>query len=224
MERCAKNNAIKFFEHKYRINNRSISREHRLNLRHMNRKLYGSSTLPWCGYADDLILFLLDKIVLQHATVLLDEVFTNFGLSINVSKTETMIINHKHQQSEEEYPNSIITLKNTPLKNVMTFKYLGSYLHYDEPNTGETEINHRIQMANVKFAELMNLLQNHKIHLRTRITFLNSYVRSRLTYSCQNWNLTTSQYEHLDVVSRLFLRRMIRGGFSRLTDCNESIN
>ena len=165
---------------------------------------------------------MLDKDGLQHATLLLDEVFTNFGLSINVSITETMIINDKYIQSEEEYPSSIINLKSTPLKNVTTFKYLGSYLHYEEPNTGETELNHRIQMANAKFAEMMNLLQNHKIHLRTRICFLNSYVRSRLTYSCQNWTLTSSQYNLLDVVYRSFLRRMIRGGFSRQTDCEEN--
>ena len=70
-------------------------------------------------------------------------------------------------------------------------------------------------MANVKFSEMSNLLQNRRIHIRTRIKFLNSFVRSRLTYSCQNWNLNSHQYEHLDVVYRLFLRRMIRGGFKR---------
>ena len=47
-------------------------------------------------------------------------------------------------------------------------------------------------------------------------------MRSRLTYSCPNWNLAASQYEQLDVVYRFFLRRMIRGGFSRRKDCNEN--
>ena len=89
---------------------------------------------------------------------------------------------------------------------------------------GETEINHRIQLANAKFAEMSNLLQNHKIRLRTRITFLNSYVRSRLTHSCQNWSLTSAQYNHLDVVYRTFLRRMVRGGFSRQNNNNDDEN
>ena len=43
--------------------------------------------------------------------------------------------------------------------------------------------------------------------------FLNSFVRSRLTYACQNWNLTKLQYDRLDVTYRVFLRRMVRGGF-----------
>ena len=219
MEKCAKV-GIKFFEHKFRINGKTISREERLNLRHLNQKLNGTSIIPWCGYADDLILFMLDQIGLQRATEILDEVFTKFGVSINISKTETMIISHKYALSDD-YPSSIITeLRGTSLNNVKEFKYLGSNIFYDEPSTGDVELNHRIQMANAKFAQMSNLLQNFKISLCTRICFLNSFVRSRLTYSCQNWNLKSSQYERLDVVYRLFLRRMVRGGFRRCGDCD----
>ena len=67
-------------------------------------------------------------------------------------------------------------------------------------------------MANAKFTELSNLLQNFRVNLRTRILFLNSFVRSRLTYACQNWNLTLYQYERLDISYRTFLRRMEPGG------------
>ena len=100
------------------------------------------------------------------------------------------------------------------------FKYLGAVLDYQQPNTGETELNNRIQMANVKFAQLSNLLQNFQINLHVRISFLNCFVRSRLTYSCQNWNLTSLQYDRLDIVYRLFLRRMVRGGFRHIDEAN----
>ena len=93
--------------------------------------------------------------------------------------------------------------------------YLGSCFS-NEPNTGDIEINFRIQMALGKFASMSNLLQNHGIHLSTRVKFLNSFVRSRLTYSCQNWNLTTAQFVKLDVTYRTLLRRMVRGGFNRV--------
>ena len=217
MEKCKKDNDIKFFEHKYRFNSRSISREERLNMRKMSINVSGVCTLPWCGYADDLILFMIDLVGIQKAKKKLDEVFTTFGLSISELKTETMIINHKYMLNEE-YPSSIVKLRDTPLNNVKEFKYLGSNLHHDQPNTGNVEINHRIQMANAKFAELSNLLQNAKIMIRTRILFLNSYVRSRLTFSCQNWNLNSTQYEKLDVTYRTFLRRMVRGGFKRIDE------
>ena len=93
--------------------------------------------------------------------------------------------------------------------------YIGSYLSHSELSTGDIEINHRIQMAYNKFASMSNLLQNRHIFLKTRVKFLNSFVRSRLTYSCQNWNLTLRQYEKLDVTYRNLLRRMVRGGFKR---------
>ena len=72
-------------------------------------------------------------------------------------------------------------------------------------------------MAYAKFATMANL-QNSKIHLKTRVKFLNSFIRSRLIYSCQNWNLTMGQFEKLDVTYRNLLRRMIRGGFKRIGD------
>ena len=53
------------------------------------------------------------------------------------------------------------------------------YQVYDEPNTGDSEINQRIQLSQSKFAEMLNLLQNFSINLRTRVMFLNSVVCSR---------------------------------------------
>ena len=148
MNNCTKDDSIRFFKHQYRINARSISREQRPRMRNKNVKLCGSSTVPWCGYANDLILFILDIHSLQKATTILDEVFTNYGLCINVSKTETMILNHI--LLEYEYPDTIIILHNVPFQNSSEFKYLGSYISQNEPNTGDIEINHRIQMVCAK--------------------------------------------------------------------------
>ena len=125
-----------------------------------------------------------------------------------------MILNHCYLDTD--YPDSIIFIRNVPLKNTVQFTYLGSCISSNEPNTGDIRINFRIQMALGKFASMSNLLQNHGIHLSTRVKFLNSFVRSRLTYSCQNWNLTTVQFVKLDVTYRTLLRRMVRRGFNRI--------
>ena len=60
-----------------------------------------------------------------------------------------------------------------------------------------------------------------RINLRTRVKFLDSFVRSTLTYACQNWNVNKAQMERLDVTYRGFLRCMVRGGFHFV---NESEN
>lgn len=212
----AKTENINFFQHLYRLNPRSISREQRLQMRIKDLRNWGTSSLPWSGYADDLILYLVNQLDLQNSLNLLDHVFTQFGLTINAKKTESMILNYQG----EDYPPSLIKLRNIDIKNVIIFKYLGAFIHYEQPNTGDIEINNRIQLAVSKFTEMTNLLQNFNIALRTRIIFLNSYVRSRLIYACQNWNLDANQLARLDVTYRRFLRRMIRGGFRFVDEAN----
>ena len=127
-------------------------------MRDRNQRSWGTSEISWSGYADDLVLYLLSLEGLQKSIQLLDEIFTCFGLAINNSKTETMILN------VDEIPTSIANLK-----DVSIFRYLGAYINCHEPSTGDSEINQRIQLACGKFAELSNLLQNFHINLRTRI-------------------------------------------------------
>ena len=42
---------------------------------------------------------------------------------------------------------SIAKLRGVDLKNVSMFRYLGAYINCKEPNTGDSEINQRIQLA-----------------------------------------------------------------------------
>ena len=106
---------IDFFDHSFRINSKSFTRDERSQLKQENKKLFGKSLLEWCGYADDLVLFVNSQSGLQSASESLDSLFSKFSLSINTTKTETMIIN---LHEEVQYPESIITLRGTPLKNV----------------------------------------------------------------------------------------------------------
>ena len=63
---------------------------------------------------------------------------------------------------EDEYPNTIISLRNVPLQ----FKYIGSFISQNEPNTKGIEINHPIQIAYTQFSTMNKLLQNSKIQLK----------------------------------------------------------
>ena len=59
---------------------------------------------------------------------------------------------------------------------------------------------------------------NYKILLRTRVNVLNAMVRSRLTYSCQTWNVTTRQMESINLTYSSMLRKMLEGGYRRKTN------
>ena len=58
---------------------------------------------------------------LNNALKLLQTTFDEFGLSINVGKTKTMILNF--QGSEDDYPATISSINNVGLDNVRIFKY-----------------------------------------------------------------------------------------------------
>ena len=97
-----------------------------------------------------------------------------------------MILNPKYE--EREYPATISTLRGYELENVKTYRYLGCKIKYDEPTTGETELNLRSDAGECKFYSLARNLINMKIRLTTLIRILNSLVRSRIVYSCQTWS------------------------------------
>ena len=75
---------------------------------------------PDTGYADDLAIHSWTEENLQTIVNILDEVFTEFGLSINVTKTETMVWNWD-EKTDGPYPETILQIKGTEVKNTKCF-------------------------------------------------------------------------------------------------------
>ena len=142
MIECNKKN-IKFTKLKYLIPSKASINNNNTNL---TLGKYGQLVVDWIGYADDLVLIFDDVESLQQGLNLLDDIFTRFQLSINVSKTKTMIFGH-----EGEYPTTIASLNNTNVDNVSEFRYLGALIDYKSHLTGDSEINFRIDSAIGKF-------------------------------------------------------------------------
>ncbi|XP_066925162.1 uncharacterized protein [Clytia hemisphaerica] len=167
---------------------------------------------------------LLVNIILERLRPWYDAQLTDEqnGFRQNRGTTDGIFILKQIQQITDRKKQPLFLL-NTVIKNVENFIYLGTYIRFDQPNTGDPEINHRIQLAISKFTDMGNLLQNMRINLKTRIKFLNSFVRSTLTCACQNWNTNTNQIDRLDATYRGFLRRMVRGGY-RYCITNEELH
>ena len=198
---------IKFLKLKYNIPSSASS---------TGNNAVGNFTIDWCGYADDLLLVFEDEDSLRKGVKLLDEIFTRYRLDINTSKTKTMILNQQYE--EREYPATISTLRGCELENVKTYRYLGCEVKYDEPTTGETELNLRSDAAECKFYSLARNLMNMKIRLTTRIRILNSLVCSRIVYSCQTWSTTKVQLNRMNALYLTFIRKMVKGGYKRKGD------
>lgn len=182
--------------------------------RQLNLGLHGKMTVDWIGYADDLVIAFRDQNSLQRGLDILNETFNRYQLTINASKTKTMILSF----DGDEYPRSISQLNGEPIENVECFRYLGAQIHHTEHSTGDTEINFRIDSAESKFYQHGKKFMNKRISLKTRVQIFNSLVRSRLTYGCQAWTLTSRHEHQLNAVYIRMLRMMIRRGFKRKED------
>ena len=183
----------------------SLLRDERSENRLRNVKYSGCCILLLCRYAEDLVVFFtIPWESVANCWITWSDFQRIWGFYQQFKNRNTnerrYWINYlspwqkpKQQSQRLQIPQSIYQLKPTEHR--------------------WSEINYRIQLAQVKFAEMSNLLQNLRIQLRTHITFLNCYVRSRLTYASQNWNLTGKQLDRLDTTYRYFVRRIIRNGF-----------
>ena len=177
------------------------------------RDTTGMQLVDWIGYADDLLLFFEDEKSLCKGIKLLDEIFDRYRLSINVTKTKSMILNNQYRQTN--YPKCISKLRGEELVNVTNYRYLGCEIKYDEPTTGDAELTLRYDAADSKFYSLSRNILNRKIKLKTRTMMLNSLVRSRMVYGCQTWCLTSTQTKKMDSNYFTYLRKMATGGYRR---------
>ena len=168
-----------------------------------------------CCYADDLALLCWSCEELQICINLIFQVFSEFGLTINLTKTKTLIFNWNNAH-DGEYPTSIATMDNNTIDNVDSFQYLGVWLTGNSICIGSNELNHRINSAHNAFAEHRKLLTNMKIHLSTRVMFLQSLVRSRLTYGCHAWRPNLQELSKIESAYRYFLRCMVWQGHARV--------
>ena len=62
------------------------------------------------------------------------------------------------------------------------------------------------------------------IHLNTRIMFLQSLVRSRLTYGCHSWRPTQTEINKIETTYRHFLRCMVWNGHARVNPPSQDTN
>ena len=193
----------------YHIPPEATNREQRANA-----AVSGTTEDDEVGYADDLGVFSWSRDDLQTSMTILVQVFEDFGLEINLDKTETMIINWK--DTNIAYPDSIISLNGKPIKNSTSFRYLGVYINYNTIHIGKDELDNRVNSAHNAFSENRKLLKNMHVPLKTRITFLNALVRSRLTYGCHCWRSKFEELNKMETTYRYFLRSMIWSGHSRV--------
>lgn len=120
------------------------------------------------------------------------------------------------------YPNSILKIDDTPiphppLNKMKSFHYLGVWSDYNDIHVGKTELSHWMNSAKCTFAENRKMLTSRHIQLKTRVSLLNSLVRSRLTYGYHAWRPTTTEFVKISTIYGRFICSMVINGYKKLT-------
>ena len=154
-------------------------------------------------YADDTVLIAEDEKHLQELLNVIVQESDNMGLSLNIKKTETMVISRKTPT-----PTCNIKINGTTLKQVQHFKYLGTIISSD--GRCHTEIKSRICQAKATFHKMKQILTNINLSLETRKRVLKSYIEPVLLYGCEAWTINKQQERAIEATEMWFIRRMLR--------------
>ena len=166
-------------------------------------------------YADDTSLLAGSEEDLQRLLDIVVEESEKLGLSLNVKKTECMVVSKK-----ENNPKCKLFSKGEQIRQVQKFKYLGYTLTSD--GKCRTEIKKRIAVAKDSFQKMSPILKNRNMSFSTKLRVLKTYVWSILLYGCESWTITTETRKRLEAAEMWFFRRMLRISWTEKRT-NESI-
>ena len=154
-------------------------------------------------FADDIAICATSEQELQTIISVFYYTFKEFGLQMNLKKTEIL-----HQKSSTEHENkeaSNIEIEGKELLVVSEFKYLGTLI--SDKATLDVEIQARINKATTAFWKLYQRVWKKKhLTLLTKAQTYKTMILPCLTYACESWAWTAKHIRKLETTHFRFLR------------------
>ena len=141
-----------------------------------NLKSTYSIPLGWC------LFWLFSNFYANRGSQLKDRC-DEYGLKINLKKTKLMVVT----KSPQNLNHGSVTIANTTIENVPTYKYLGTWIERSGDQT--REIRTRIEIARSTFIKMKKLFTNRDINMELRMRVLRFYVFSTLLYGVESCTL-----------------------------------
>lgn len=156
-------------------------------------------------YADDMALLSSDAEELAVMLQTMDRVSAGFGMRINASKTE--ILSVPAAAAQQEVTPTAVQISEGEVKQVSSFKYLGSLL--DESGKLDRELSMRKGRALARFGQFERLWGAKHLSLATKVRCYKAYVLPILLFGSETWALSKKQSLVLERVHTSCLRKML---------------
>jgi hypothetical protein len=155
--------------------------------------------VPWdMLYADDLILAEDSASNLQIRFSGWQRALESKGLKVNANKTETMVC------SKEDESVAITDSKGNILKQVETFKYLGSTVN--AKGGCEEDVKNRIKAAWQKWKDLSGVVCDRKMPVGVKGKVYKTMIRTVMIYGAEAWSPRRKEEELLERTEMRMLR------------------
>ena len=156
-------------------------------------------------YAENVAIFSDTPAGLQILLTTYNALARKMGICINTTKTETLCIG----------PEAEFFIDQTKLKNVNSFKYLGSYVTND--CSMKEELTARIQATSCVFGRLRHrVFDSHDLTYLTKVKVYNHCLMPLLIYSSETWTLNYQQIRQLCTVQQRHLRKSMCGRYRNI--------
>jgi hypothetical protein len=153
------------------------------------------------GYADDICLLSRNIKAVKETYQELSGAAKEIGLSINVSKTQAMILTRSRTNIDQQ-----LRTGDHNINMVNKFIYLGSCI--TEDNNEQLEIQRRLKPANKAYYSLYAIMKSCDIHKKTKIRLYKTLIRTVLTRGYESWKLTKKSEDDINSFERKILRRI----------------
>jgi hypothetical protein len=172
----------------------------------------GDEMVPLLFYADDIVCMARSEVELQTMINIFSCFCTKYGLTMNISKTVTMVFGGNRSQTEVR-----ITYRDQILKQVEEFRYLGMTFHWSKG-----PIHGGLILATAAKGAMNALISHSKNENITDIRLLcqlfDSLITPILLYGCEIWGHNKKMTKTVDGIYNGFLKRLL--GVPTGTDSN----
>ena len=154
---------------------------------------------------------------LQQAMLLLNPTFKDFGLSLNRSKSETIILNYLGKP--DNYPKSLCNIGSIDIQNVKNFKCLGNIFTLFNSNVTDEELFNTKTAAEIRIGEFMTFFSNNHLHMKIKLLFYNYYVRNKtMIHGTYLEFKSKKQRKQLKIFHIKLLQQLVKNGNKQKSD------
>ena len=156
-------------------------------------------------YADDTVILSGTMHHLQRIMDKLSLTCIKYGLKMNANKTKFMIITK--DKTDTQHDNKKLTLNNTAVERVYSYKYLGTWINSN--GDASKEIRCRVEIARTGFFKMRKIFSNRDLSLELRIRMFKCYVLSILLYGVEAWTLMEADLKKIEAFEMWCYRRIL---------------